>query len=78
MAANSFPLLAAPLFILMGNLMNSAGITLPDLRLRQGGGRLDARRPVPGEHRRLGDLRRHERLGRRRRRPGSAPSRSRR
>ncbi len=26
-AANSFPLLAAPLFILMGNLMNSAGIT---------------------------------------------------
>jgi tripartite ATP-independent transporter DctM subunit len=27
MAANSFPLLAAPLFILMGNLMNSAGIT---------------------------------------------------
>ena len=28
MAANSFPLLAAPLFILMGNLMNSAGISL--------------------------------------------------
>src|SRR5512134_958440 len=27
MAANSFPLLAAPLFVLMGNLMNSAGIT---------------------------------------------------
>ena len=27
MAVNSFPLLAAPLFILMGNLMNSAGIT---------------------------------------------------
>jgi tripartite ATP-independent transporter DctM subunit len=27
MAANSFPLLAAPLFILMGNVMNSAGIT---------------------------------------------------
>ena len=27
MAANSFPLLAAPLFILMGNLMNSAGIS---------------------------------------------------
>ena len=27
MAANSFPLLAAPLFILMGNIMNSAGIT---------------------------------------------------
>ncbi|MCL4761617.1 MAG: TRAP transporter large permease subunit, partial [Burkholderiales bacterium] len=27
MAANSFPLLAAPLFILMGNLMNAAGIT---------------------------------------------------
>ena len=27
MAANSFPLLAAPLFILMGNLMNSSGIT---------------------------------------------------
>jgi tripartite ATP-independent transporter DctM subunit len=26
-AANSFPLLAAPLFILMGNIMNSAGIT---------------------------------------------------
>ncbi len=26
-AANSFPLLAAPFFILMGNLMNSAGIT---------------------------------------------------
>ena len=37
MAANSFPLLAAPLFILMGNLMNSAGITVPHLRLRQGG-----------------------------------------
>jgi tripartite ATP-independent transporter DctM subunit len=28
MAANSFPLLAAPLFILMGNLMNSAGISV--------------------------------------------------
>jgi len=28
MAANSFPLLAAPLFILMGNLMNSAGISM--------------------------------------------------
>ena len=27
MAANSFPLLAAPFFILMGNIMNSAGIT---------------------------------------------------
>ena len=27
MAVNSFPLLAAPLFILMGNLMNSSGIT---------------------------------------------------
>ncbi|MEP6679594.1 MAG: TRAP transporter large permease [Betaproteobacteria bacterium] len=27
MAANSFPLLAAPLFILMGNVMNSSGIT---------------------------------------------------
>jgi len=27
MAANSFPLLAAPLFILMGNVMNSAGIS---------------------------------------------------
>lgn len=27
MAANSFPLVAAPLFILMGNIMNSAGIT---------------------------------------------------
>jgi len=26
-AANSFPMLAAPLFILMGNIMNSAGIT---------------------------------------------------
>jgi tripartite ATP-independent transporter DctM subunit len=26
-AANSFPLVAAPLFILMGNIMNSAGIT---------------------------------------------------
>ncbi len=26
-AANSFPILAAPLFILMGNIMNSAGIT---------------------------------------------------
>jgi len=28
MAANSFPLLGAPLFILMGNLMNASGITL--------------------------------------------------
>ena len=28
MAANSFPLLAAPLFILMGNLMNTGGISL--------------------------------------------------
>jgi tripartite ATP-independent transporter DctM subunit len=27
MAANSFPMIAAPLFILMGNIMNSAGIT---------------------------------------------------
>ena len=27
MAANSFPLLAAPLFILMGNVMNSSGIS---------------------------------------------------
>ncbi len=28
MAANSFPLLAAPFFILMGNLMNSSGVTM--------------------------------------------------
>lgn len=28
MAANSFPLLAAPFFILMGNVMNAAGITV--------------------------------------------------
>jgi len=28
MAANSFPLLAAPLFILMGNLMNASGISV--------------------------------------------------
>ena len=28
MAANSFPLLAAPLFILMGNLMNTGGISV--------------------------------------------------
>jgi tripartite ATP-independent transporter DctM subunit len=28
MAANSFPLLAAPLFILMGNLMNASGISI--------------------------------------------------
>ena len=28
MAANSFPLLAAPFFILMGNLMNSSGVTI--------------------------------------------------
>jgi tripartite ATP-independent transporter DctM subunit len=27
MAANSFPMIAAPLFILMGNIMNTAGIT---------------------------------------------------
>ena len=33
-SANSFPLLAAPLFILMGNIMNSAGITDAHLRLR--------------------------------------------
>ena len=39
----------------------------PDLRLRQGGRRLDARRSRAGQHHRLADLRRHERLGGRRR-----------
>ena len=63
MAANSFPLLAAPLFILMGNLMNAVGHQLPHLRLREGDRRLDARRTRAGEHRRQRDLRRHERLG---------------
>ena len=67
MAANSFPLLAAPLFILMGNLMNSSGISLRIFEFAKARRRLDARRAVPGEHRRLGDLRGHERLGGRRR-----------
>ena len=49
-SADSFPLLAAPLFILMGNIMNSAGITDAHLRLRDGVRRLDARRAVPRQH----------------------------
>ena len=44
----------APLFILMGNIMNTAGITDRIFRFATRGGRVDARRPVsrqhPGEH----------------------------
>ncbi len=52
-AANSFPLLAAPLFILMGNIMNSAGITDRIFAFAKAVRRLDARRALPRQHPRL-------------------------
>ena len=63
MAANSFPLLAAPLFILMGNLMNASGISyrIFDFAKAIVGWMRGGLRA--GEHRRQRDLRRHERLG---------------
>ena len=70
-SANSFPILAAPLFILMGNIMNSAGITERIFAFATAVRRLAARRPVPRQHPRQRDLRRHVGLGgggRRRRR----------
>ena len=51
-SANSFPLLAAPLFILMGNIMNSAGITERIFAFATALRRLAARRAVPRQHRR--------------------------
>ena len=62
MAANSFPLLAAPLVHPHGQPDELGRHQLPHFRFREGGRRLDARRLVPGEHRGLGDLRRHERV----------------
>ena len=52
-SVNSFPLLAAPLFILMGNIMNSAGITDRIFAFATRVRRLDARRAVPRQHPRL-------------------------
>ena len=62
-SVNSFPLLAAPLFILMGNIMNSAGITERIFTLRDRLRRLAARRAVPRQHPGQRDLRRHVGLG---------------
>ena len=56
---DSFPLLAVPFFILAGNLMNSAGITNRIYDFAVATLRLDARRPRPRQHLRLGDLCRH-------------------
>ena len=61
-AADSFPLLAAPMYILMGSLMNTSGVTERIFRfatvLRPAGGRRLCR-----QHSGQRDLRRHERLG---------------
>ena len=65
---DSFPLLAVPFFILAGNLMNNAGITnrIYNFALALVG--LAEGRPGPRQRAGLGDLRRHERHGDRRRR----------
>jgi hypothetical protein len=58
---DSFVLIAIPLFVLAGHLLNRAGIARPHLRVRRRAGGACSRRPGArqrgGEH----DLRRHER-----------------
>ncbi len=62
---DSFVLIAIPLFVLAGHLLNRAGIAEPHLRFRRRAGRPHPRRTGACERRRQHDLRRHER-----RRPG--------
>ncbi len=66
--ASSFPLLAIPLFILAGAIMNASSISRRLDRLHLRLLRLGARRPVDGDDRRLDVLCRDFRLGGGRRR----------
>ena len=69
-ALDSFPLVAVPVFIFVGNLMNQSGIT--EVIYRFATTLVGARpwRARPGQHRRQPDLLRHERRrARRHRRP---------
>ena len=61
--ATSFPLIAIPLFILAGAIMNASGISQAPDRLRLGAARLRPRRPGDGLDRRLDVLRRDLGLG---------------
>ncbi len=72
--ATSFPLLAIPLFILAGAIMNASGISSAADRVRVVAVRLDARRARARLDRRVDVLRRDLGLGgRRRRRAGLDP-----
>ena len=71
-ALNSFPLVAVPVFIFVGNLMNAAGITRSHLSFRQYARGPAAGRARAGEHRWQPDFFRNLRsraCGRRRHRP---------
>ena len=63
----SFILLAVPLFIVAANIMNAGTISDRLAALLRRAGRPVPRRPGPCQRRRLADLLRHVRLGRRRR-----------
>ena len=69
-AANSFTFVAAPLFILMGHVMNNAGVTQRIFEFALVGRGLGARRSLSRERDGIDDLRRH--VGFRRRRSGRA------
>ena len=66
--ATNFPLLAIPLFILAGAIMNASGHLAAADRVRVRAGRMDPRRPRAGVDRRVDVLRRDLRIGGRRRR----------
>ena len=49
-AVNSFPLVAAPIFILMGNILTAARINDKIVAFATGAGRMAARRIRPRQH----------------------------
>ena len=63
---NAFAMMAIPFFIFAGDLMIRGGIADAADPLRRQPGRPYARRPGPGQRRRLDPVRRHLRLGGRR------------
>ena len=71
-ALDSFPLVAVPVFLFVGSLMNSAGISRHIYRFADTAIRPPAGRPCAGQHLRQPDLRRHVRLGARRHRRSRA------
>ncbi len=77
-ALDCFPLVAVPVFIFVGNLMNAAGITEQAVPFRRRAGRPAARRARAGQHRRQPDLLGRVRRRARRCRRHSVASRSRR